>query len=79
MKLDGAIIADVRIALGGVGTVPWRAPQAEDALRGKAVSRDAFRAAAEIALRDAHPQSENGYKIELAKRCLTQALVEVAA
>ncbi len=79
VKLDGATIADVRIALGGVGTVPWRAPQAEDALRGKAVSRDAFRAAAKIALRDAHPQSENGYKIELAKRCLTQALVEVTA
>ncbi len=77
VKLDGATIAEARIALGGVGTIPWRAPEAEAALRGTTASRDAFRAAAELALRDARPQSENGFKIELAKRCLTQALVEV--
>ena len=79
VKVDGKTIADARIALGGVGTIPWRAPGAEAALRGKPPSRDAFRAAAEIALRDARPQSENGFKIELAKRCLTQALTEVTA
>jgi xanthine dehydrogenase YagS FAD-binding subunit len=33
-----------------------------------------FRKAAETALRDAKPQSENAFKIELAKRCLTHAL-----
>lgn len=79
VKLDRSNIADVRIALGGVGTIPWHARDAEAALRGKAASRDLFRAAAEIALRGARPQSENGFKIELAKRCLTQALVEVTA
>jgi len=79
VRLDGSTLADVRIALGGVGTIPWRTPAAEAALRGATVSRDAFRAAAEIALRDARPQSENGFKIELAKRCLTQALIEVTA
>ncbi|MGD0966961.1 MAG: xanthine dehydrogenase family protein subunit M [Candidatus Aquilonibacter sp.] len=79
MQLSGTTITDVRIALGGVGTIPWRAPAAEAALRGASVSRRAFRAAAEIALHDARPRSENGFKIELAKRCLTQALVEVTA
>jgi xanthine dehydrogenase YagS FAD-binding subunit len=79
VQLDGSTIAGVRIALGGVGTIPWRAPAAEAALRGKTASRDAFREAAEIALRDARPQSDNGFKIELAKRCLTQALLEVTA
>ena len=79
VQLDSSTIADVRIALGGVGTIPWRAPEAEAALRGKTASREAFRAAAEIALRDARPQTENGFKIELAKRCLTQALIEVTA
>ena len=79
VKLDGKTIADARIALGGVGTIPWRASDAEAALCGVAPSPDAFRAAAEIALRDARPQSENGFKIELAKRCLTQALLEVTA
>jgi xanthine dehydrogenase YagS FAD-binding subunit len=33
-----------------------------------------FRNAAEAALRDAKPQSENGFKIELTKRCLAHAL-----
>ena len=33
-----------------------------------------FRKAAEAALRDAHPQSQNGFKVELAKRCLVHAL-----
>jgi xanthine dehydrogenase YagS FAD-binding subunit len=79
VRLAGTTIADLRIALGGVGTIPWRASEAEVALRGKTASRDAFRAAAELALRDAKPQSENGFKIELAKRCLTQALFEVTA
>ncbi len=79
VRFNGATIADVRIALGGVGTIPWRVPEAEAALLGKAASREAFRAAATIALRDARPQSQNGFKIELAKRCLTQALIEVTA
>ncbi|MGB6061103.1 MAG: xanthine dehydrogenase family protein subunit M [Candidatus Aquilonibacter sp.] len=79
VRLDGSTITDARIALGGVGTIPWHAVQAQAALRGKSTSRDVFRAAAEIALRDARPQSENGFKIELAKRCLVQALIEVTA
>jgi xanthine dehydrogenase YagS FAD-binding subunit len=64
----------VRIALGGVGTKPWRSLEAEKALEGKKVDPAVFREAASAALRDAHPQSENGFKVELAKRCLTHAL-----
>ncbi len=79
VRLEGSTIADARIALGGVGTIPWHAAQAQSALTGKAATREAFRAAAELALRDARPQSENGFKIELAKRCLVQALIEVTA
>ena len=67
-------IARARIALGGVGTKPWRSPEAEAALTGKPATEAIFRQAAEAALRDAKPQSENKFKIELAKRCLTHAL-----
>src|SRR5215471_994230 len=67
-------IARARIALGGVGTKPWRSPEAEAALTGKPATEAIFREAAEAALRTATPQSENTFKIELAKRCLTQAL-----
>jgi xanthine dehydrogenase YagS FAD-binding subunit len=68
-----------RIALGGVGTKPWRSPEAEAALTGKAANDATFRQAAEAALRSAKPQSENGFKVELAKRCLTHALRTAAA
>ena len=67
-------IARLRIALGGVGTRPWRSLEAETALEGKAASEEQFRVGAEAALRDARPQSENGFKVELAKRCLVRAL-----
>jgi xanthine dehydrogenase YagS FAD-binding subunit len=61
-----------------VGTKPWRSPEAEAALTGKPANAANFRHAAEAALRNAKPQSENKFKIELAKRCLTHAL-ETAA
>src|SRR5262249_31090598 len=67
-------ITYARIALGGVGTKPWRSAEAEGVLTGKPANDSTFRQAAEAALRAATPQSENTFKIELAKRCLTQAL-----
>ena len=67
-------VTRARIALGGVGTKPWRSPEAEKALAGQSADATSFRKAAEAALQDAKPQSENGFKIELAKRCLAQAL-----
>ena len=67
-------ITDARIALGGVGTKPWRSTEAEVALAGKPANDSTFRQAAEAALRDARPQSQNKFKIELAKRCVTHAL-----
>ena len=72
-------ITRARIALGGVGTKPWRSPEAEAALTGKPANDPTFRQAAEAALQGAKPQSENRFKIELAKRCLTYALRTAAA
>ena len=74
ISLSGQNISRVRIALGGVGTRPWRSPEAEAALVGQRASDANFRKAADAALRGARPQSENAFKIELAKRCLTHAL-----
>jgi xanthine dehydrogenase YagS FAD-binding subunit len=73
---DGKV-ARARVALGGVGTKPWRSMDAEAALTGQPVGESAFRRAADAALRDAKPQSENGFKVELAKRCLVYALKQV--
>jgi len=74
ITVAGGTVTRARIALGGVGTKPWRSPEAEAALAGQPVNQVNFRKAAEAALRDATPQSENAFKIELAKRCLTYAL-----
>jgi xanthine dehydrogenase YagS FAD-binding subunit len=67
-------IARARVALGGVGTKPWRSPEAEAALVDQPANQSTFKKAADAALHDAKPQSENGFKIELAKRCLAHAL-----
>jgi xanthine dehydrogenase YagS FAD-binding subunit len=74
VTVAGGRVTRARIALGGVGTKPWRSPEAEAALTGQPATEATFRQAAVAALRDAKPQSENGFKIELARRCLAHAL-----
>jgi xanthine dehydrogenase YagS FAD-binding subunit len=78
LSVSGGKVTRARVALGGVGTKPWRSPEAEAALVGQPAGESSFRNAAEAALRDARPQSENAFKIELAKRCLTHALLTAA-
>src|SRR5256885_7118468 len=63
----GGDVTRARIAMGGVGTKPWRSLEAEAALLHKPANAANFRAAAEAALRNAKPQSGNKFKIELAK------------
>jgi xanthine dehydrogenase YagS FAD-binding subunit len=75
VNVAGEKFERVRIAMGGVGTKPWRMPEAEAALVGQAIGDEAvMRRAAEAGLKDAKPQSENAFKVELAKRCLVHAL-----
>jgi xanthine dehydrogenase YagS FAD-binding subunit len=70
---DGKVTR-ARVALGGIGAKPWRTTEVEAALDGQPATEESFRRAADIALQGARPQSENAFKIELAKRCLTHAL-----
>ena len=79
LTIAGGKITRARIALGGVGTKPWRSPEAEAALTNKPANDATFRQAAEAALQGAKPQSENKFKIELAKRCIAYALRTAAA
>jgi xanthine dehydrogenase YagS FAD-binding subunit len=74
VKVNDGRIEHARVALGGVGTVPWRSREAEHELQGHPVNVATFRKAAEAALRDAQPASGNGFKVELAKRCIVRAL-----
>jgi xanthine dehydrogenase YagS FAD-binding subunit len=78
LEIAGGGVRAARIALGGVGTRPWRVPAAERALVGAAPSKEAFRKAAEIALEGARPRGDNAFKVELAKRCVVRALITSA-
>jgi xanthine dehydrogenase YagS FAD-binding subunit len=74
IHVEGGNVNHVRIAMGGVGTKPWRSREAEAVLVGASANAANFRKAAEAALHGAKAQSENGFKIELAKRCIIHAL-----
>jgi CO/xanthine dehydrogenase FAD-binding subunit len=75
--LDGKVIRDARIGLGGVGTVPWRAFDAEHVLRDAPASDETFRAAAEAAVSHPFTVAGTAFKVELAKRTLVRALQTV--
>jgi len=77
LDIEGDIVRDIRIALGGVAHKPWRAWRAEAVLRGGPASEDAFAAAADAELAEAIPLSGNGFKIELAKRAMVAVLNEL--
>ncbi|RSK29506.1 FAD binding domain-containing protein [Hymenobacter metallilatus] len=78
LEVQGGTIRSARVALGGVGTTPWRSPEAEKALVGQPATEATFRAAAAAALRGAQPREHNGFKVELAQNTLVQALLKVA-
>ena len=75
---DG-VVRDAAIALGGVAHKPWRRPQAEARLVGRAPSDEAFGEAADVLLQGAHPASQNGFKLTLARRAIVRALQTAGA
>ena len=72
LDLDGGIIAEARIALGGVAHKPWRLKEAEEFLKGKTADVDSFKSAAEIILDGAQGLKHNSFKIELAKKAIVR-------
>lgn len=78
LQVEGGVVKEVRLALGGVAHKPWRAFRAEAALRGKAAIEDNFRAAALEELKEAKPLRDNAFKIELTARTITAVLQQLA-
>jgi xanthine dehydrogenase YagS FAD-binding subunit len=68
-------IQEARIALGGVAPKPWRAFEAEAALRNQPAEEQAFRNAAPRVVREARPHRDNAFKVELAQRAVVRALM----
>ena len=74
---DGTIVR-ARLALGGVGTVPWRAREAEELLTGAPATGRTFRAAAQAAIRHPFTVPGTAFKVELAKRTIVRILHTVS-
>jgi xanthine dehydrogenase YagS FAD-binding subunit len=78
LDLDHGRVKQARIALGGVATRPWRATQAETALRGRPIDEDTVARAAEAAFAEARICGDNAYKRDLGKRTLERALLQAS-
>ncbi|MFJ9470772.1 FAD binding domain-containing protein [Streptomyces caniferus] len=78
VSVEQETIELARVAFGGVAHKPWRSVEAEAALTGRPATMDTYRAAAEVAMRDAVGRGENDFKIELAKRTLCRTLAQAA-
>jgi len=77
VEVDGDRIKNLRLALGGVATKPWRAWKAEQTLTGKRASVENFRNAIDAELADAKPLSDNGFKLDLTRRTVVAVLSEL--
>jgi xanthine dehydrogenase YagS FAD-binding subunit len=75
LQLDGDVVRQARIGLGGMAYRPWRAPEAEAALAGKPLTEASAHAAAETALAGAVSHVGNAFKPDLARATLVRALL----
>lgn len=78
LRMDGDTIAEARIGLGGVATRPWRALEAEAALKGGPVTEARLARAADVAFAGAKASADNAYKIELGKQTMIRAFTELS-
>jgi xanthine dehydrogenase YagS FAD-binding subunit len=74
LEIDGGRIRQARVALGGVGTKPWRVPRVEEALAGASLDPAALRLAAALAGEGAPGRGHNDFKIELMQRAIVRAI-----
>src|SRR5438128_4003014 len=79
LEIDGARIRQARVALGGVGTKPWRVPRVEQALAGATLDPAALRRAAALAAEGAQGFGHNDFKIVLMQRAIVRAIETLGA
>jgi xanthine dehydrogenase YagS FAD-binding subunit len=77
LDVEGGVVRDVRLALGGVAPRPWRALRAEAVLRGGPATEEVFGRAAEAELADAQPLPGNAFKVPLARSTLVRTLLDM--
>jgi xanthine dehydrogenase YagS FAD-binding subunit len=78
LTLDGGVVKDARIVLGGVAPIPYRSVKAEAALQGKRLDEATAELAGAAAVDGARPMTQNGYKVQLAQAVVKRALLSLA-
>lgn len=78
LDMEGGNVREVRIALGGVSALPWRAKEAEAYLKGKPLNDQTLQAAGDAAFDKARPMKHNAFKVKLGKATLQRALRQAA-
>ncbi len=78
VNLLHGVIWDVRVAVGGVASVPWRLAAVESALRGKPLTQAVAESAARLAVVGARPLAQNRFKLALVQRVIVRALMGLA-
>jgi carbon-monoxide dehydrogenase medium subunit len=81
---EGTVVEEVSLALGPVALTPFRARQAEEALRGRSMDAETLASALEIASQEAQPRSNPlrgsaEYRREMVKVLLRRALERAVA
>jgi xanthine dehydrogenase YagS FAD-binding subunit len=79
LEMDGPRIRQAHVALGGVGTKPWRVPQVEAALAGVSLEPGALRPVAALAAQGSQGHGHNDFKIELMQRAIVRAVETAGA
>jgi xanthine dehydrogenase YagS FAD-binding subunit len=77
LEVVEGVVRDVRIALGAVAPIPWRAHRAEQILQGRPATQQAFGEAADAELAQAQPLRDNSYKIPLVRNLIVRTLSEL--
>ncbi|HVO80007.1 MAG TPA: FAD binding domain-containing protein [Terriglobales bacterium] len=76
LKMDGSTVQSARVVMGYVAPVPWPSPEAEQALVEQPINPETAQKAADAALKDAKPLSQNAYKVQLARVALKRAILK---
>ena len=78
LTIKGGKVSDAVVVMGHVAPTPWRSSEAENALKGKAISEDTAAAAGKAAVASATPLSKNKHKVTLASVAVKRAILRAA-
>ena len=72
-------VTHIRVVLGGVAPIPWRVSKVEAILLERGISTESIPQACAAAVEDAHPMSQNAYKLPLLKGLLKKAFFQLSS